>query len=152
MDEQIRKIKEVRRVESAISRNLFMVSSAVTFAAMFLMATDFFTRGSFLPAKIGFFYLTVVFIYSVHKEFVRWLGEKKGQRNGEYFVYGWVILTTALYIVNFFSNDFYSYTKEGYAVGTLRDIAYLTIEVLAVFIFTRLLKMIFLFRMSKRGL
>ena len=95
MDTANKKIKEVRKVESAISDNLFLICSLVTLATMALMVINFFARGSFFPAKIGFFYLTVVLIYSLHKEFVRWLGEKKGVKNGEFFVYAWVILTTA---------------------------------------------------------
>jgi len=106
------------------------------------MVTDFFTRGIFLPARISIFYLVVVMIYSLHKELLRWLGEKQPKRDGEYFVYAWVILTAVLYAINFFSRDYFSYSKQGTPLGTLRDISILTIEILAVFIFTRFFKLL----------
>jgi len=146
MDVKDKKVRDVRKIEVAINKNLFAICSIVTLATMVLMVTNFLTRGSFLPAKIGFFYLTVVFIYSFHKEFIRWLGEKKGIRRGEYFVYAWIILTTALYVVNFFSNGYYDYSKEGFSVSTLADIAYTTIEVLGIFVVTRVMKIIFMMK------
>jgi hypothetical protein len=87
-----------------------------------------------------------VLIYSLHKEFIRWLGEKKSKRNGEYFVYAWIILTTILYIVNFFTDNYFGYSKEGFAVSTLADVAYTTIEVLGVFVVTRIMKIFFMIR------
>ena len=146
MDTTDKKIREIRRIETGISGNLFIISMIVTLVTMALMVTNFFCRGSFLPARIGFFYLTVVLIYSLHKEFVRWLGEKKSRRQGEYFVYAWIILTTALYVVNFFSNNYYGYSKEGFEISTLADISYTTIEVLGVFVLTRVMKIIFTFK------
>ena len=146
MDRIEKKMRETRNLESAINKNLFIICAIVTLATMTLMVTNFFSKGSFLPAKIGFFYLTVVFIYSFHKEFVRWLGEKKSMRQGEYFVYAWVILTTLLYIINFFSNDYYGHSREGYNVSTLADVAYTTIEVLGIFIVTRIMKIFFMLK------
>jgi len=146
MEKKENQLKNILKVESGINRNLFIVSFVVTLATMVLLVSDFFSRGSFLPARINFFYLTVVVIYAVHKELIRWLGEKKVKRQGEYFVYAWIILTTVLYIINFFSRDYFSYSAEGYAVGTLRDISLLTMEILGVFIFTRVLKLLFLMK------
>ena len=146
MDTNDKKVKEVRKVETVINQNLFIICTIVTLVAMVLMVTNFFSRGSFLPAKIGFFYLTVVLIYSLHKEFIRWLGEKKSRHQGEYFVYAWVILTTALYVVNFFSHDYFSYSKEGFPISTLADVAYTTIEVLVIFVATRIMKIFFMLK------
>ncbi|MCX6721953.1 MAG: hypothetical protein NTY04_02075 [Candidatus Staskawiczbacteria bacterium] len=146
MDDKNIRVKEVKRTEAIINQNLFWVCTIVTLATMILMVTNFFDRGSFLPTSIGFFYLTVVLIYSLHKEFIRWLGEKKTRHQGEYFVYAWIILTTALYVINFFSNDYFGYSKEGYVVSTLADTAYITIEVLGVFVITRVLKIFFMLR------
>ena len=146
MDTNDIKVKEIRKVESAINQNLFVISSLVTFVAMALMVTNFLYRGSFLPTNIGFFYLTVVIIYSLHKEFVRWLGEKKSRHQGEYFVYAWIILTTILYAINFFGHDYFSYSKEGYSLSTLSDVAYTTIEVLVIFVVTRIMKIFFMLR------
>jgi len=141
-----RKLKKVREIETVINKNLFIVCAVVTLATMVMMAVNFFGRGDFLPTKIGFFYIIVVLIYSAHKELVRWLGEKRGHRHGEYFVYAWIILTTALYVINFFSNGYFSYSKEGYALSTLADVSYLTIEVLGVFVITRIIKVFFLIK------
>ena len=146
IDTSNKKVKEIRKIETAISENLFIISSVVTLATMALMAVDFFSRGSFLPTKIGFFYLTVVLIYSLHKEFIRWLGEKKSIHQGEYFVYAWIILTTALYVINFFSNNYFGYSEEGYAVSTLANVAYTTIEVLGIFVVTRVMKIFFMLK------
>ncbi|MCX6722548.1 MAG: hypothetical protein NT094_00585 [Candidatus Staskawiczbacteria bacterium] len=146
MDTNDKRVKEIRKVESAISQNLFIICSIVTLVSMVLMVTNFLNRGSFLPAKIGFFYLTVVVIYSLHKEFVRWLGEKKSIHQGEYFVYAWIILTTILYVVNFFGHDYFSFSKEGFPVSTLADVAYTTIEVLVIFVTTRIMKIFFMLR------
>jgi len=134
--------KNLIEAESAISRNLFSICSIVTIATMALMVIDFFTRGIFLPARMSIFYLVVVMIYSLHKELLRWLGEKQPKRDGEYFVYAWIILTTILYVINFFNRDYFSYSREGTPLGTLRDISILTIEILVVFIFTRFLKLL----------
>jgi hypothetical protein len=144
MDINDKRVKEVRRVETTINKNLFWICAIVTLAAMVLMVTNFFSRGSFLPANIGFFYLAVVLIYSLHKEFIRWLGEKKSKHQGEYFVYAWIILTTALYVINFFSHNYFGYSKQGYAVSTLSDVAYTTIEVLVIFVVTRVMKIFFM--------
>ena len=146
MDINDKRVKEVRKAESAINQNLFVICTIVTLVAMALMVTNFLARGSFLPAKIGFFYLTVVVIYSLHKEFVRWLGEKKSRHQGEYFVYAWIILTTILYVINFFNHDYFSYSKEGYPLSTLADVAYTTIEVLIIFVVTRIMKIFFMLR------
>ncbi len=146
MDTNDKKVKEVRKVEAIISQNLFIISSIVTVVTMALMVTNFISRGSFLPTEIGFFYLTVVIIYSLHKEFVRWLGEKKSIHQGEFFVYAWIVLTTILYAVNFFGHDYFSFSKEGYHVSTLSDVAYTTIEVLVIFVVTRIMKIFFMLR------
>jgi hypothetical protein len=142
----------LRKVEARINQDLFIICSIVTLATMALMAIDFFTKGSFLPAQFNLFYLAVVLIYSLHKELLRWLGEKKERRQGEIFVYGWVLLTTLLYVVNFFSHNYYSYSKEGYPVGTLREIAFLAVEILIVFIMTRFFKLLEVIYHKKKGL
>lgn len=147
MGKNNKQIKNLRKIELSINKNLFIVCTIVTLVTMVFSVTDFFTRGRFFPAKISLFYLSVVLIYSLHKELIRWLGDKKEKRRGEYFVYSWVILTTILYVINFFSRDYFSYSIEGYRIGTLRDISLLTMEVLGVFIFTRFLKLLkFLFK------
>ena len=143
------KFKSLIKIENSISNNLFIICVIITIVTMAITVADFFGRGTFVPAKINFFYISVVAIYSLHKELIRWLGEKKAKRGGEFFVYAWVILTTVLYVINFLSHDYYSYSAEGYQLGDLRDITYLTIEVLGLFFLTRILKILEVFMKNK---
>ena len=141
MDQQ----KELRKTlaeESIISRNLYLICFFVTLTTMTMTIVEFFSRGQFFPVQMNIFYLGVLLIYSLHKEVIRWVGHKKIEHQGEYFVYAWVILTTILYIINFVSKGYYSTFAKGGLSTDLRDTAILTLEVLAVFIFTRCLKII----------
>lgn len=135
-------IKKVRDVEAALSRNLYLLCVFVTLVTMVMTVIEFFSRGTFFPTHMNIFYLGILVIYSLHKELVRWLGHKKIERQGEYFVYAWVLLTTFLYIVNFASKDYYVRLIQGGPSSDLRDISILTLEVLGVFILTRCLKIL----------
>lgn len=134
-------LKKLRAVESRINKNLFLICAIVTGVVMAMKLTEFFTRGAFAPAKIELFYLGVLVIYSLHKEMVRWLGERKVERQGEYFVYVWIGLATVLYLVNFLTNNYFSFSLSGEPLMVLRDISLLTVQVLAIFIITRILKL-----------
>ena len=138
----ITELNETRRIEAALNRGLFRLCIFVTLVTMALIVIEFFSRGLFFPNHMNFFYIGILVIYAFHKELVRWLGHRKVERNGEYFVYGWVILTTILYIINFASEDYYTTMPQGGPSGVLRDTALLTLEVLGVFIFTRCLKIV----------
>ena len=137
----IKEIKKVRMVENMINQRLFIICGFITLVTMGLTVVDFFSKGVFIPQRINFFYLGVLLIYSLHKELIRWLDQRKKSRNGEFFVYVWIILTTVLYVINFFSKDYYTHSAEGYELGVLRDASLLTLQVLAVFIITRSLKL-----------
>lgn len=119
-----------------------MICAAITLIAMLMVIIEFFSRGAFLPSQIGFFYIAVLFVYSVHKEMLRWLGEKKIERQGEYFLYSWIGLTVILYIINFLTKEYFSYSSEGMAVVSLREVSFVTVEVALIFLFTRLSKVI----------
>ncbi len=125
-----------------INKNLYLICGIITVAIMIMISVDFFSRGIFSSAKMSLFYLGVLLIYSLHKEIIRWLGERQIERQGEYFVYGWIGLTILLYIINFLSKDYFSYSIQGGPVIVLRDVSMLTLQVLAVFIFTRCLKIL----------
>ena len=96
------------------------------------------------------FYLGVLAIYFVHKELVRWLGERKTERQGECFVYIWVILTVSFYTINFLSRNYFSYLASGGQYTILKDASILTLEVLGIFILTRGLKILKI--LFKKGL
>jgi len=119
-----------------------LICAAITLIAMLMVIIEFFSRGAFLPSQIGFFYIAVLFVYSVHKEMLRWLGEKKIERQGEYFLYSWIGLTVILYIINFLTKEYFSYSSEGMAVVSLREVSFVTVEVALIFLFTRLSKVI----------
>jgi len=136
------KLKKVRKIEFAINKNLFSICIAITLVAMIMALIEFFTRGAFLSSKMGLFYIGVLFIYSVHKEMLRWLEEKEIERRGEYFVYSWIGLTVILYITNFLTKDYFIYSSKGISLGTLNEIAVITLQVGAIFILSRLSKAI----------
>ena len=135
-------LKRLKAAEIRINKNLFFICAGVTAVVMALKLAEFFSRGVFAPAQIELFYLGVLVIYSLHKEIVRWLGERKVERQGEYFVYIWIVLATILYIVNFLSNGYFCLSIAGDKLETLREISLLTVQVLSVFIITRILKLL----------
>jgi hypothetical protein len=113
---------------------------------MVMMVMEFFSRGKLPSTRIGNFYIGVLLIYSFHKEALRWLEEKdqkRVQRRGEIFVYAWLILTTVVYLINFFNHDFYMTDDAGRQAKALMEITSTAIEAGGVFIFTRLIKVIF---------
>jgi len=135
-------IKRLRVAEEQINKHLFRISAIITLIVMGFFLVQFFTRGAFPPHEMGVFYVGVVLVYALHKEMVRWMGdERKSQKQGEMFVYGWIGLTTLLYIVNFFSKDYFSYSTGGEAVRTLTDITSIALQVFVIFIITRALKL-----------
>jgi len=109
---------------------------------MVMMLIEFLSRGSFFPSNISIFYLGVLAIYSIHKELLRWLGKRKIERQGEIFVYAWIILTAALYVINFAYNGHFNTMANGTELTTLRDLSILSLEVLGIFILTRCLKIL----------
>ena len=136
------KLNRVKQVESSISRNLFFVSGFISVIAMIMALVEFFSRGAFPPSGINVFYIGVLLIYSLHKEFLRWLDEKEVERQGEWFLYSWIGLTVVLYIINFWAKGYFSYSQEGMASDSLRGITFLTLEVSGVFILARFSKII----------
>ena len=139
---QNQQFQHIRTIESGINRHLFVICAIVTIVVMAMTLIDFFTRGNLFTVQIAPFYLGVLGIYSLHKEIVRWLGQRSTERQGEIFVYIWIGLTTALYAVNFATKNYFSVTSEGLSINTLQGTAVLTLEVLAIFIFTRFLKIL----------
>jgi len=135
-------IKPIREIEERINKNLFSICGAVTVVIMVMYLMEFFSRGAFSPANISLFYLGILIIYSFHKELIRWLGKRKEERQGEYFVYGWIALTTALYLVNFLSKGYFGFEPDGTKTTTLQELSILSVEVLAIFIITRSLKIL----------
>ncbi len=139
---QNQQFQHIKTIEYGINKHLFIICAVVTIAVMVMTLIDFFTRGNLFSVQIAPFYLGVLMIYSLHKEIVRWLGESRAERQGELFVYVWIGLTTVLYVVNFISKNYFSVTAEGLSINTLQSAAVLTLEVLAIFIFTRFLKIL----------
>lgn len=138
-----------------INNILFRLCLFITIVAMAMMLVGFFTKGTFPPAKIGTFYLVVLLLYSAHKEAFRWIEEKgsqQQQRNGEYFVYAWIVITVVLYLVNFLTRGYFNYPL-GIDSPALSEITFTTIEVCGVFILTQLSKMgmVHFFKNKQKG-
>lgn len=136
------KLRKIRTIEFAINKHLFLICAAITLIVMLMATIEFFSRGTFPPSKIGFFYVGVLFIYSVHKEMLRWLEEKKIERQGEYFLYSWIGLTAILYIINFLTKDYFNYSPVGVPLESLKEVSVITLQVAGIFLFTRLSKVI----------
>ncbi len=136
------KLKKIREIELAISKNLFIICGTITVIAMLMSIIKIFTRGSFPPPGMNIFYIGVLFMYSIHKEMLRWLEEAGLERRGEWFVYSWIGLTVILYIINFLSKGYFSYSAEGLPSESLREITFTTLEVCAIFVITRLSKVL----------
>lgn len=139
------RIKKIRAIEAGINKNLYIICGVVTIITMGMIVIEFFSRGAFPTTKIGLFYVGILIIYSFHKELVRWLGERKVERQGEIFVYGWIALTTLLYVINFLTKDFFSYSISGEPLITLKESSIVTLQVLIIFIITRGSKLIKIF-------
>jgi len=142
MKENFKNLKDIKSVEVVINRHLYLICAFVTVVVMSLTVIEFFSRGRFPSLKMNLFYMGVLGIYSFHKELIRWLGQRRVERQGEYFVYAWILLTTFLYVINFFSKDYFAYSAQGYPLPVLREASLITLEVLGIFVFTRILKIL----------
>jgi hypothetical protein len=142
MDKNNRQIKELRKVESIINRNLYLLCSALTLLTMIVFLVEFFSRGAFPNFRINIFYLGVLLIYSAHKELIRLMGKKNFWHHGEYFVYSWVAITIVLYLVNFLTKGYYTYSPTNQQSTVLTDVSLITLQVMGVFILSRAFKII----------
>lgn len=142
--------KNLRKLETEINKHLYIICGVVTVITMVMVLAKFFSRGDFPPIRITLFYLGILIIYSLHKELVRWLGERRIEHQGEYFVYSWIGLTTLLYVINFLSKDLFVYSSQGASLTTLRETCILTLEVLAIFFITRGSKLIKVFLIKSK--
>src|SRR4030042_5655172 len=141
---------KVRKVESAINKNLFLICTIITVRVMAMAAVEFFSRGAFFPVRIGFFYIAVLFIYTTHKEMLRWLEEKGAERQGEIFLYSWIGLATLFYVINFLTKDYYSTSLEGKPLGCMSEVSVITLEVAVIFLLARLSKVIKIMLMKRQ--
>lgn len=133
---------EIKKIETSINKHLFLICGITTILAMIFSSLEFFGRGSYPPSRFSTFYIGVLLIYSIHKEMLRWLGEKEVERQGEWFVYAWIGLTVFIYLINFFTKEYFCFTSKGFSLTPLYQISQTTLEVVAIFIFTRFSKLI----------
>jgi len=144
---------QIYKAEKTINDVLFGLCLFITLIALGMAVTQFFSRGDFPPPRIDTFYIGVLLVYSLHKEALRWLEEKGSeaqQRKGEYFVYIWIVVTTFLYLINFLTHDYFCYSQSGERLSTLAEISFTTLEVGAVFLFTRLFKVASLYFLGQK--
>ena len=150
MANQFRELKQIRKVESAINRNLYLLCSILTLLTMAVIFVEFFSRGAFPNFRIDIFYLGVLLIYSAHKELIRLMGKKNFWHHGEYFVYMWVVITIVLYLINFITKGYYTLSATNQQSTVLADTSFLTLEVMGVFIISRALKIARVFLEAKQ--
>ena len=131
------KFKELKEIEKEVNKHLYQICAIITVTTMVMISVSFFTRGDFPSTRIGLFYLGILIIYSLHKELIRWLGERKVERQGEYFVYAWVLFAVLLYVINFLAKDFFVYSSQGDFLTTLKETGILTLEITAIYLITR---------------
>lgn len=139
---EIKTNSKFNETELKINRNLYRICAFITLVAVFISLIEFFSRGDFPPGGLNIFYIGILLIYTFHKELLRWLGEKAVERQGEFFVYLWIILTTILYITNFLTKNYFSYTSQGMRVEALREISMIALEVASIFVLSRMSKII----------
>jgi hypothetical protein len=135
-------LEKIQNVEFAISKNLFAICFSITVVVMSMFVVGFFSKGAFPPPGMNIFYIGILFLYSVHKEMLRWLEEKRVERKGEWFVYSWIILTIVIYLVNFLTKNQFCNPENSNSMESLREITVTSLEVCAIFILTRLSKVI----------
>lgn len=117
---------------------------------MVMLLVEFFSRGAFLPSRIGFFYISVLFIYTAHKEMLRWMEEKAKERQGEFFLYSWIGLTTLFYVINFLAKDYYDESLAGKSLGCMSQATVITLQVAVIFLMARLSKVIKIILMKRK--
>lgn len=135
--------QEAKSVERQINDTLYSICLAVTYAAIGMSLVRFFSRGEYVSDEINLFYFGVLGLYSLHKEAMHWLMEKEelvNRRKGEYFVFLWLIMTLALYVVNFATNGHFVESASGEELHTLKEITFTALEVGAIFVASRFLK------------
>ena len=135
--------QEAHAVERQINDTLYTICLAVTYAAIGMSLVRFFSRGVFVSDEINLFYFGVLSLYSLHKEAMHWLMEKEesvNRRKGEYFVFLWLGIALALYIINFVTNGYFVMSTHGEELHTLKEVAFTALEVGAIFVASRFLK------------
>lgn len=137
--------KKEQSVERQINDTLYTICLAVTYAAIGMSLVRFFSRGEYVSDEINLFYFGVLGLYSLHKEAMHWLMEKEemtNRRKGEYFVFVWLIITLVLYVVNFATNGHFVKSPHGGELHTLKEITFTALEVGAIFVASRFLKIL----------
>jgi len=136
--------QKIIEAELKINNVLFGICFFVTILAIAMALLEFFSRGIYPPSNINVFYIGVLTIYALHKEAIRFLQKsepKRKSKQGELFVYVWIIMTAILYVINFLTNNHFSQSPDGLEIGTLMHISFTALEVGAVFILARILKL-----------
>jgi hypothetical protein len=129
-------MENLKKTELKINEKLYLISGILTFLVMLMFCLEFFTKGAFPEVRLRTFYIFILLIYTIHKEFIRWLGEKEVEREGEFFVYLWIGFSVFFYLIDFFSKNRLTH------LSTLNEITLTSLEVLAIFILSRISKIL----------
>jgi hypothetical protein len=128
----------LKKDELKINDKLYLTSAILTFLVILMFTIEFFSKGTFPEVKLRTFYIGVLVIYAIHKEVLRWIGIREIERRGEIFVYLWITFSALIYIIDFFSQNVFT-TKNP---SVINDITLTSLEVLAIFILSRISKII----------
>ena len=147
---------QIIKAETKINNALFWICFLITILAVAMTLLEFFSRDEYPPTSISLFYVGVLAIYSLHKEAIRFLEystpeKSRKPKKGELFVYLWILMTAVLYFINFLSKNYYSYSDSGEKTLGLVNATYITLEVGAVFILARILKLLMIKFFTKNG-
>ena len=137
--------EKIIQIETKINNILFWLCFFVSLLAIAMTLVEFFTLGAFPPSNINIFYVGILTIYAFHKEALRFLERstpQRGQRSGEIFVYVWILITAFLYLLNFLTKNYFSFSQTGEELNSLMSITFTTLEVGAVFVLARILKLL----------
>jgi hypothetical protein len=136
-------MENFKKTELKINEKLYLISGILTLLVMLMFCLEFFTGGEFPEVRLRTFYIFILLIYTIHKEFIRWLGEKEIERRGEFFVYLWIGFAVFFYLVDFFTKNRFDQSSA------LNEITLTSLEVLAIFILSRISKSAQLFFSKK---
>jgi len=140
--------EKIIKIETKINNILFWLCFFVTFLAIFMALLEFFSKGAYPPSNINAFYIGVLIIYALHKEALRFLERshsKRTPKGGEVFVYIWIIIAACLYLLNFLTKGFYAQESKA-----LVSISFTALEVGAVFVLARILKLVMIRLFNKK--
>lgn len=146
--------EKIIKPEIRINNVLFWLCFIITLMAIFMALLEFFSRGSYPLSGISVFYIGILIIYALHKEAIRIIDKStttRGTKKGELLVYVWILMAAGLHLINFLTKNLYSFSATGQKLNALTNISFTALEVGAVFILARIIKLVIIKVFYKNG-